>query len=131
VGTDPVTDEAATPDVPDRRGRRGDPPARVAKISTAGMSGAFVLGLVAVMGWSQRPIEAPAPTIPPAGPSTAVAATPTTTLAASATTVAAPPTTLAPLATTLPPAPPTTMAPAPPAAPPPTQPVIVVSEQSQ
>jgi hypothetical protein len=120
-----MTEDAATPDVPNRRGRSGDPPARVAKIATAGMSGAFVLGLVAVMGLAERPSEAPAPTIPPTAPSTTV---PTT---APATTLASPATTLAPLATTLPPAPTTTMAPAPPAAPPPTQPQIVVSEQSQ
>jgi hypothetical protein len=125
-----MTDGDETPPVTaQRRARRGDPPAHVAKVATAGMSGVFVFGLVAVMGWSQRPADVPVlvpPTQSTAVPTTGVAAPPT----------AAPTTsTLVPLATTVPPAP-TTAASPPPApavvvtpAPPP--PVVVVSEQSQ
>jgi hypothetical protein len=112
-----VTDGDETPPAAaQRRARRGDPPAHLAKVATAGMSGVFVFGLVAVMGCSQRPADEP------------VVLPPTTTATTS---------TLVPLASTVPPSSAVPAPPPPPApvvvattaAPPP--PVVVVSEQSQ
>ena len=55
--------------------RRKDPPAQVAKIATAGVSGVFVFGLTAVMGWSERSIDEP-DVVPEQPPSTSAAPTP-------------------------------------------------------
>jgi hypothetical protein len=130
AGRDPVTDGVEPPSAaPQRRVRRGDPPAHLAKVATAGMSGVFVFGLVAVMGWSARPVGEPVVV------ATTTAST-TTTLVPLAKTVPPAPTTPAPTTPAPPPVAPTT--PAPPPAPavvaaaaPPPPPVVVVSEQSQ
>ena len=57
-------------------GRRTAPPAQVAKIATAGVSGVVACGLVAVMGWSDR-AQAPQPTPQPPTSAVVVAATAT------------------------------------------------------
>ncbi len=112
--------------------RRKDPPAQVAKFATAGVSGVFVFGLTAVMGWSERSIDEP-DVVPEQPPSTSAAP-------ATAPQIIPPPpptTSLVPLATTIPAAPAPVAVPAPPPvavapapAPPPPAPVVV-SEQSQ
>jgi hypothetical protein len=97
-----MTDDT-TPTSPDRRAGRGDPPAQTAKVISAGISASAVFGLVAILGWTDRPAPLPAPTAP-----TAPGVTP------AVTSPAAPTSGLVPLATTLPPSAvaPTSLAPA-------------------